>query len=86
MTLTITSTDQIVHVDGQPARLWIGRTQSGIECEVFISRIAVHNSQDSADFDRELRSMPAPQDLDTRIALIARDANRQSSIANRQSP
>jgi len=54
MEIQIISTSNTTEIDGVPVRHWKGVTASGIECDVFIHRIAVHNQADSAQFDREL--------------------------------
>jgi hypothetical protein len=61
MTLTITSTDEITELDGVPVRLWNGVTEGGIPVLVFVHRLAVHESQDQAAFERELMACPPPE-------------------------
>ena len=64
MTITISNTDKIVQlVIGDqvvPARLWEGHTSSGIPVHCFITRIAVHESQDCSQFERELVEQRKP--------------------------
>lgn len=60
MRLLIEATDQITRVDGVEARMWEGVTDRGTRCKVFVHRIAVHESEDSAEFDRELREQLPP--------------------------
>jgi len=64
MQVTLESTDKIVEliVNGAPcpARLWEGTTSAGIRCHAYITRIAVHNQLDSAEFDRDLEKHRAP--------------------------
>lgn len=59
MIVTLESTDKIVElvVNGQavPARIWEGKTASGIPCHAYITRIAVAPELDSSQFERELR-------------------------------
>jgi hypothetical protein len=60
MKLMIESTDALTKLDGVEVRLWEGTTEDGIPCKVFVHRIAVANEQDSAAFDRELKSQMPP--------------------------
>lgn len=60
MTITIESTDQLTQIDRVPVRVWHGRTEAGVPCFVFVHRIAVHNDQDQAQFDRELAEQLPP--------------------------
>jgi hypothetical protein len=70
MKLTITSTDQVTRVDGVSVRLWEGVTENGIPCKVFIHRIAVHNEQDSSQFEKELEEhLPPGRVVDLRSIL-----------------
>ena len=64
MTITITSTSSIaeLRINGAdiPARLWEGQTESGIPVHCYITRIAVHESQDCSQFERELQEHQKP--------------------------
>lgn len=60
MNITITSTDQLTHMDGVPVRVWNGVTEKGVRCKVFVHRIAVHESADAEQFDRELKEELPP--------------------------
>jgi hypothetical protein len=64
MKITITSTDKIVELNGIPARIWEGTTESGIEVHAFITRIAVDKNQDTSQFERELKENSAPKNAD----------------------
>lgn len=59
MIVTLESTDKIVElvVKGQavPARIWEGKTASGIPCHAYITRIAVDPELDASQFEREIR-------------------------------
>ncbi len=44
MTLTIHSTEKIVELNGVPARIWEGETDSAVFVTCFITRIAVDKS------------------------------------------
>lgn len=62
MTITMHSTDQIVEVQGGiRARVWQGKTASGIEVQVLVTRIALHKDSDCSQFERELEETPAPK-------------------------
>jgi hypothetical protein len=67
MVITLTSTSQIVTLEttsGEvPARVWEGTTESGIPIHAFITRIAVHNDQDTSQFARELEEQRPPSAL-----------------------
>jgi hypothetical protein len=60
MKITIESTEKIVTVNGVPARIWEGHTESGIAVHCFVTRIAVHESLDSTEFDKELQEHRKP--------------------------
>ncbi len=60
MKIQIESTSNLTTMDGVPVRHWKGRTESGIECDVFVHRIAGHKGQDSAQFESELKEMDPP--------------------------
>ena len=60
MTVTLHSTDQIVEVNGVPARVWEGETGNGIKCFALITRIAVHKEDNAAEFEAELQEHAPP--------------------------
>lgn len=61
MKLMIESTETLVEVDGTPARVWRGLSEHGVECVVFVSRIAVDATQPlGADFLSVLGDARAP--------------------------
>jgi hypothetical protein len=60
MKITIESTEMVTELDGVQVRLWEGTTEAGTPCKVFVHRVAVHKSQDSAEFDRELNETLQP--------------------------
>ena len=66
MIVTLESTTKIVElvVNGKtvPARVWEGRTGSGIPCHAYITRIAVGREHpgDAAEFEAELLEQRAP--------------------------
>ncbi len=64
MKVTLESTDKIVMlVTGAgdiPARVWEGKTDSGIPCHAFITRLAVDKDLDATQFERELLEQRHP--------------------------
>ena len=60
MKLTLTSTSKIVAINGVPARIWEGHTESGIAVHAFITRVAVHTALDTTEFERELQEHEPP--------------------------
>jgi hypothetical protein len=60
MKITIESTTQIVEVNGIPARIWDGETESGIKVCCLITRIAAHQDADLIQFDAELKEQCPP--------------------------
>jgi hypothetical protein len=68
MKVTLESTTKIVAlvINGVEveARVWEGRTSSGIACHAYITRIAVHREDDASEFDRELKQMRDPVNPD----------------------
>lgn len=61
MKITIESTTKIVQLDGVPARIWEGATESGIPVHCYVTRIAVARDQDASQFERELQEQKAPR-------------------------
>lgn len=64
MKLTLESTTKITEVNGVPARVWEGTTDSGIPVFALVTRVAVHRDHDSAAFDAELAEHRAPRNAD----------------------
>ena len=60
MKITMTATEKITQLDGVPVRVWEGVTEAGTKCICFVHRIAVHNSEDSGQFERELAEQLPP--------------------------
>ena len=60
MKITIESTTKMVEINGVPARIWEGHTETGIPIHCFVTRIAVHESLDCSQFDRELQEHRKP--------------------------
>ncbi len=64
MQVTLQSTTKIVElrIDGTnvPARIWEGQTANGVRVHAYIIRIAVKDTDDVAEFDRDLKEHAAP--------------------------
>ena len=60
MQIAIESTDQLTTMDGIPVRVWKGITAQGVECVVFVHRIAVHTDADAGAFERKLKEQLPP--------------------------
>ena len=62
MKITIENTSKIVHLDDVPARIWEGKTDSGIPVICYITRIAVPEGENvnHDEFRRELMECKAP--------------------------
>jgi len=58
MRLSIESTGDLVSVRGVVCRRWIGKSDDGVECEVFVHRVAVREDLEQAEFARELLERP----------------------------
>ena len=43
-----------------PARVWEATTEAGVECLLFVTRVAVRNDRDSSQFERELTEQNPP--------------------------
>lgn len=63
MELIIESTSKTVEINGLPARVWEGRTASGIPVHCFITRVAVAEGLPAAsysEFEKELAEQRKP--------------------------
>ncbi len=60
MKLTIENTTKIVELDGVPARVWEGHSESGIPVHCYVVRVGVAEDQDRAQFERELTETRPP--------------------------
>lgn len=72
MKLMIEATGTIERVHGMPARVWKGRTESGIEVTCWIPIIHVAKDADQSQFERELSEIKVNRDLvafDMRMVL-----------------
>lgn len=53
-----------------PVRIWEGVTAGGIRCHAYIALIAVSDSDDAKEFERDLREQRAPSaDIERAIPL-----------------
>jgi len=57
--VTLENTDKVVLLTlGEvtvPARIWEGTTANGIACHAYITRIAVGDTDNAAEFERDLK-------------------------------
>lgn len=63
MKLILESTSTIERVHGAPARVWKGRTESGIEVTCWIPIIQVRRDADNSQFERELNEIEVRREL-----------------------
>jgi hypothetical protein len=45
MKATIKSTSKIIHLNGVPARIWEGETESGVKIHCYITRVAIDKDE-----------------------------------------
>jgi hypothetical protein len=61
MKVTLESTTKIVQLNGVPARVWEGQTESGVKIHCFITRVAIDKDEPRAEeFERELQEQRVP--------------------------
>jgi hypothetical protein len=61
MKIFINSTEKIVHINGVPARIWEGETESGIKVHCYVTRVAIDIKEKRTEqFDRELEEHAPP--------------------------
>lgn len=60
MKITLESTTRIVNASGVDCRVWEGKTESGIEVQALIPRIAAFKDSDLTQFEAELQEQRAP--------------------------
>ncbi|MBB5051102.1 hypothetical protein HNQ36_001056 [Afipia massiliensis] len=63
MKLIIEATGTIEHIHGFPARVWKGRTESGIEVTCWIPIVQTRRDADNAEFERELNEIEVRREL-----------------------
>lgn len=61
MRITIESTSKVVEVNGVPARVWEGQSESGIPLTCMVTRIAVDRDEDTSQFEAELAEQRPPR-------------------------
>lgn len=61
MKASIESTEQLIKINGVPARVWTGVTERGIPIQLAITRAAVHRDEDASQFEAELSEQHAPK-------------------------
>lgn len=60
MKVQLESTTKIVKLNGVPARIWEGHTESGIAVHAYVTRIAVASDADCSQFEAELEDCRPP--------------------------
>lgn len=60
MKIQMHSTEKIVELNGVPARVWEGVTESGITVHCFVTRVAVGKDEDTSQFEKELEQHSPP--------------------------
>jgi hypothetical protein len=61
MKLIIENTSKVVELNGVPARIWEGETESGIKVHCFIPRVAIDKDETRTEqFDKELQKTRTP--------------------------
>jgi len=60
MQIEIESTEKIVKLNGVPARVWEGKTKSGIPVHCFVTRISPQTNKNLDQFEKELQEQRAP--------------------------
>ena len=60
MKIEIESTEKIVELNGVPARIWEGKTTSGIPVHCFITRISPQSNDNIEQFEMELKEQRSP--------------------------
>lgn len=60
MKVMLESTTKIVIANGVECRVWEGESEHGVKVAALITLISVRNSQDTAQFELELRQHRAP--------------------------
>lgn len=63
MKASIKSTSKIVHLNGVPARVWEGQTESGVKIHAYITRVAIDKDEKYEErkrFSNELQEHEPP--------------------------
>jgi hypothetical protein len=82
MKISLESTDQVVSLNGVPARVWQGTTESGVSVQAFITRIAVDRADAAAceQVARELRETAPPTVAWPLMMIIDGDEPQQCRV------
>jgi len=59
MQIEIESTEKIVELNGVPARVWEGKTKTGIQVHCFVTRISPQTHDNIEQFEKELKEQKA---------------------------
>ena len=84
MQLIITSTNLITTINGQRVRVWRGVTAGGVDCDVFVARLAANGEDDVTEFEAELKETLQPSETCPAMALW--QTLRPSGVAEREGP
>ncbi|MGY4295343.1 hypothetical protein ACVWXN_003438 [Bradyrhizobium sp. i1.4.4] len=63
MKLILESTAKVERVNGVPARVWQGKTETGIDVTCWISIVQVRKDADCEQFERELQKIGIDRQL-----------------------
>ena len=79
MKIEIESTEKIVELNGVPARVWDGKTSSGIPVHCFVTRISPQTHDNIEQFEQELQEQkpPTPEIEAYSLRMILQAHNQQ---------
>lgn len=61
MQVQLRSTEKIVHLNGTPARIWEGITDTGVKVHAYIARIACDKDEPNVEqFEKDLKEHRPP--------------------------
>jgi len=69
MRITLESTTKVVELNGVPARIWEGATESGIPIHAYVTRVAVEEGLNQEEFEKQLQTHRAPSPAVQAISL-----------------
>ena len=71
MKITIESTTKTLTLDGVPARVWEGKTESGIPVMCYVTHVCVMDEDaDHTQFENELKACRAPSSMADALAAL----------------
>jgi hypothetical protein len=72
MRIEIESTTKIVFLNGVRARIWEGKTESGIPMHCYVTLIAAQKDLDVSEFEKELEGhrVPSPEIEEMPLRMI----------------